>query len=190
MVDETRTEAQQDQEAKPAHAEASAGQASPEAEVTSAATGGEDELSRTVQLLEEFKEALQRERADFQNFRRRVEKEREALRPQMAAEILKRFLPVIDDFQRGIDMIPSDQKSQDWVIGIIQIHRKFLNLLEAEGVQQIDPLGEHFDPNFHEAIGADDPSEEFASGQITAVLQKGYLQGERVLRPAMVRVAS
>lgn len=149
----------------------------------------DDELAKTLIVVEEFKEALQRERADFQNYRRRTEKEKEALRPTISAEVMKRFLPVIDDFERGIGMIPQEETDKDWVIGIIQIHRKFQNVLEAEEITTISPLGEAFDPNYHEALGMDEPTEEIPSGHITAVLQKGYMKGDKVLRPAMVRVA-
>lgn len=149
-----------------------------------------EELSKALALVDEFKEALQRERADFQNFRRRTEKERENLRPTISAEVMKRFLPIIDDFERAIDMIPEEETEKDWVIGIIQIHRKFQNALEAEEITPIDPLGQPFDPHFHEALGTDDASEEYESGQVTAVLQKGYARGDKVLRPAMVRVAN
>ena len=149
-----------------------------------------EDLVKAQQLVEEFKEALQRERADFQNFRRRTEKERETLRPQVTIEVMKRFLPVIDDMERGIDVIPEEEKSKDWVVGIIQIQRKFRSLLDAEGIQEINPLGEPFDPNFHEAIGADEPTDDYESGTVTAVLQKGYQKDAQVLRPAMVRVAN
>jgi molecular chaperone GrpE len=149
-----------------------------------------DELSKALGMVEEFKDALQRERADFQNFRKRIDRETDLLKARTIGEILGKFLPVVDDFERAINAIPDEEREKDWVAGINLILRKFQTLLEAEGVQQIDPLGEDFDPNFHEAIGADDPSDEFGSGQITAVLQKGYIKGDRVLRPAIVRVAS
>ena len=149
-----------------------------------------DELSKALGMVEEFKDALQRERADFQNFRKRIDRETDLLKAKIGGDILGKFLPVVDDFERAINAIPEDEWEKDWVAGIGLILRKFQNLLEAEGIRQIDPLGEDFDPNYHEAIGADEPSDEFASGQVTAVLQKGYLKGDRVLRPAIVRVAN
>jgi len=149
-----------------------------------------DELSKALGLVEEFKDALQRERADFQNFRKRIERETDMLKAKTVGDVLGKFLPVVDDFERAVNAIPEEEREKDWVAGISLILRKLQALLEAEGVQQIDPLGQDFDPNYHEAIGADEPSDEFASGQVTAVLQKGYLKGDRVLRPAMVRVAN
>jgi molecular chaperone GrpE len=112
------------------------------------------------------------------------------LKAKTIGDILGKFLPVVDDFERAVGAIPEDEREKDWVAGIGLILRKLQTLLEEEGVQRIDPLGEDFDPNFHEAIGADEPSDEFASGQVTVVLQKGYLKGDRVLRPAIVRVAN
>lgn len=149
-----------------------------------------DELSKVMAQLEEFKAALQRERADFQNFRKRVERETEAVKAKISAEVLAKFLPVLDDFNRALEAVPAEEQENSWVLGITGIHRKFQSLLEGEGIVPIDPLGQPFDPSFHEAIGADEPSEQFASGHVTAVLQKGYMQGDRVLRPAIVRVAS
>jgi molecular chaperone GrpE len=149
-----------------------------------------DDLSKALGMVEEFKDALQRERADFQNFRKRVDRETDMLKAKTIGDILGKFLPVVDDFERAVGAIPEDEREKDWVAGIGLILRKLQTLLEAEGVQRIDPLGEDFDPNFHEAIGADEPSDEFASGQVTVVLQKGYLKGDRVLRPAIVRVAN
>lgn len=155
-----------------------------------AADVAQDELSKAQALVAEFKDALQRERADFQNYRRRIEKERESLRPTITAEVITKFLPIIDDLERAMGSIPQEDRERDWVVGILQISRKFNNLLEAEGIKIINPIGEPFDPNFHEAIGADEPTDAIQSGHITAVLQKGYVKGDRVLRPAMVRVAS
>jgi len=153
------------------------------------ADAAQDELAKAQALVQEFKDALQRERADFQNYRRRMEKERETLRPNITAEVMTKMLPVVDDIERAMGSIPAEDKEKDWVTGILQISRKFTNLLEAEGIKVISPLGEPFDPKFHEAIGADEPTDEIESGHITAVLQKGYVKGDRVLRPAMVRVA-
>jgi molecular chaperone GrpE len=139
--------------------------------------------------LEELTAALQRERADFQNFRKRVERENEQLKSRLGGDILGKFLPVLDDFQRAMDSLPAEQRESDWLKGFHLIFRKFQAIVEAEGVTEINPLGQAFDPNLHEAIGTDDDS-PYESQQVSAVLQRGYRQGERVLRPAMVRVAS
>lgn len=147
-------------------------------------------LEQTQAQANEYKEALQRERADFQNYRKRIEREKEIQQAEISARVLAKFLPVMDDFERALEAVPLDQKENDWLKGMTLIQRKFQNLIEAEGIQAVDPLGEEFDPNFHEAVGADEASEEYQSGKVTKVLQKGYIRGEKVLRPAMVRVAN
>lgn len=147
-------------------------------------------LEQLQAQVDEYRESLQRERADFQNYRKRIEREKESLQTEISAKVLAKFLPILDDFERALGAVPPEQQDSDWLKGVTLIQRKFQSLLESEGIQPIDPLGQEFDPKFHEAIGADEASETHASGQVTAVLQKGYVRGDRVLRPAMVRVAS
>jgi molecular chaperone GrpE len=135
----------------------------------------------------EYLDSLQRERAAFQNYKRRVEREREEQAQLAGGRVLTRLLPVLDDFYRAMDAVPDGQRDE-WLGGVALILRKFERLLQEEGVTEIEALGQPFDPNFHEAIGVD-PDSEAESGTITAVLQRGYRRGDRVLRPAMVRVA-
>ena len=96
---------------------------------------------------------------------------------------------MVDDLERALKNRPQEGEGAAWAEGIELIYRKLLGILEAEGVTQLDPQGAMFDPNFHEAV-ISEASDQFESGRIIEVLQKGYLQGERVLRPALVRVAS
>ena len=135
----------------------------------------------------EYLDSLQRERATFQNYKRRVEREREEQAQLASGRLLIRLLPVLDDFYRAMDAIP-DGERDEWFGGVALILRKFERLLQDEGVTEIEALGQPFDPNFHEAIGVD-PATDAESGTVTAVMQRGYRRGERVLRPAMVRVA-
>lgn len=158
-------------------------------ETPEVATNDESDMSLLLAKVEEYKNALQRERADFQNFRKRTERENEALRAKLGTEALLKFLPVVDDFERAMEAIPQEQRQSEALKGFHLILRKLQAILEAEGIKSIHPLGEPFDPNFHEAIGMDETS-DYESQHISAVLQKGYLHGEKVLRPAMVRVAS
>ena len=97
----------------------------------------------------------------------------------------KHYLPILDDLERALATRPADLA---WVDGIELIYRKLKSILEAEGLKRIEAEGQMFDPNFHEAI-SQEPSEDHESGQIIAVVQNGYMLGERVIRPAMVRVA-
>lgn len=135
----------------------------------------------------EYLDGLQRERAAFQNYKRRVERERADLAQVVTGGLLLKLLPVMDDFDRAMGAVPADAQNQ-WFEGVTLIRRKLEKLLEDQGVKEMPALGQPFDPNFHEAIGVDEASDA-ASGTITEVLQRGYLQGDRVLRPALVRVA-
>lgn len=157
------------------------------------AVEGEEEVPLSVQLeqaqtkADEYLDSLQRERAAFQNFRRRVERERAEQRQEIAGSVLQKLLPTLDDFHRAMQAVPEDQRNE-WFNGVALIQRKLERLLADEGVAEMDALGKPFDPSYHEAVGVDaDTGAE--SGTITEVLQRGYLHGDRVLRPAMVRVA-
>lgn len=135
---------------------------------------------------QEYLDALQRERADFTNFRRRVESEKSQMWEQASSETVKKLLPVLDDLERAI---ANRQAGDAWADGIEMVYRKFKSILEKEGIATIEALGQPFDPNLHEAIMQEE-SQEYESGVVIAVLQQGYLHGGRVLRPAMVKVAA
>jgi len=137
------------------------------------------------QKSQEYLEALMRERADFTNFRRRVEQERAQLWSQASAETIKKLLPVLDDLERALQNRPAEDV---WANGVELIARKFVSLLEKEGVTPMQAKGQPFDPNLHEAI-SQEPCENCEPGTVTEVLQQGYMHGERTLRPALVKVA-
>lgn len=147
------------------------------------------QLAEAQSKTAEYLDQLRRERASFENFRRRTDKEREEAHQNATINTLMRILPVIDDFERAIANVPAERAEDEVIKGFSLIHRKLLNLLETAGIKAIDPQGAPFDPAYHEAIGQDEGS-DLQSGQVTVVLQKGYVYGERVLRPALVRVAS
>jgi molecular chaperone GrpE len=136
----------------------------------------------------EYLEALQRERAEFANYRRRVDRERDEVYQTATLDTLKKLLPVVDDFDRAMATVPAEKAGEDLAKGVSLIHRKMLSLLETAGVKVINPVGEAFDPKFHEGLGQDD-SDTVTSGHVTVVLQKGYIYGEKVIRPALVRIA-
>lgn len=143
------------------------------------------QLSETEAKAEEYLDALQRERADFTNYRRRMELERDQNGRWTSDETIKKFLPVLDDLERALSHRPADNT---WAEGVEHVSRKFQSLLEKEGITRIDAEGKPFDPNLHEAI-MQEPSDQHESGTVIAVLQQGYMHGERVLRPALVKVA-
>jgi molecular chaperone GrpE len=146
-------------------------------------------LLQALKQVDEYKDLLQRERAEFSNFRKRTEREKEEMRARIAGDTLVKVLPVLDDFERALEALPAEAKQSDWLKGVEMIQRKLASIIEAEGVQTLNPLGEDFDPTLHEALGTDEASEAYPSGKVSAVLQRGYKKGERVLRPALVRVA-
>jgi molecular chaperone GrpE len=127
----------------------------------------------------------QRSQAEFINYKNRVQRDRELDYASMKGDIIRKILPVLDDLERSLAHRP---EGDSWANGMELIARKFQNILEAEGVKRIEATGQPFDPNFHEAISSE-PSEEVESGHVIAVMQNGYMLGERVIRPAMVRVA-
>jgi len=142
------------------------------------------ELEETKAQVKAKEDELLRSLADFANYKKRMERDQLLQYQTMKGEIIKRFLPVMDDLARALQNAPEDP----WVEGIRLIYRKLEGILDAEGIQRIEAEGADFDPNFHEAI-AQVASDEHESGQVVEVLQHGYLLGERVIRPAMVRVA-
>jgi molecular chaperone GrpE len=193
------------EQGNPANAnEATTGQAKPETgpvsvtvpEPVSESTAPQNgEIDLEKQLAEaqakatEYLDGWQRARAEFVNYRKRAEKEREESYQNASAETLRKILPIIDDFDRAVSNVPADKTEDEIIKGFSLIHRKLLTLLETSGIKVINPVGEKFDPAFHEAIGQDE-SGDVPSGHVTTVLQKGYLHGDKVLRPALVRVAA
>lgn len=131
----------------------------------------------------------QRARAEFTNYKRRVDAERTEIAANAGAEALKRVLPAVDDFERALQTLPADLKDNPWVSGVAMVQRKLNAALEQSGITPlvINP-GDTFDPNVHEAVTHED-SDQFSSEQIIGEVQRGYKLGDRVLRPAMVRVA-
>jgi len=146
------------------------------------------ELANAQKQAKEYLDALQRERADFNNYKRRTERELKDIHTSATNATLIGLLPVIDDFERAISSLPEDLRDNAWVSGVLAIQRKFQKLLDENGIAVMDPVGEPFNPSRHEAIGTDNDT-DIASGHVTVTLQKGYISGERVLRPALVRVA-
>jgi len=134
----------------------------------------------------EYKDGWMRSQAEFQNYRKRIERDNEMMYASMKGDIIRKILPALDDLERALQNRPSD--SGAWVSGIELIQKKLVSILETEGVKKIEAQGAAFDPNFHEAI-SHESVDGFESGHVIAVVQNGYMLGERVIRPALVRVA-
>jgi molecular chaperone GrpE len=155
------------------------------------------ELEKQRAKCSEYFDGWQRERADFANFRRRIERDQAATHQNLQGSIIKKYLPVLDDMGRALKArpdcgdaaAPGKDTGASWANGIELIYRKLQSILESEGVQRMPAETELFDPSRHEAISME-PSPNHQSGEIIEVIQDGYLIGDRVLRPALVRVAA
>jgi len=127
----------------------------------------------------------QRSVAEFQNYKKRMDRDREAEKAYMKGDLIKKVLPALDDLERALSNRP---EGDAWANGIELIARKLQSILESEGLERIEAQGMAFDPNFHEAISYE-PNDNVESGHIIAIVQNGYMLGDRVVRPALVRVA-
>jgi molecular chaperone GrpE len=148
----------------------------------------EDQLADAKAEAAKNLEGWQRATAEFINYRKRADREAKETYANATVDTFKRILPILDDLDRAIAYIPADRATDQAFDGFKQIYRKFTNLLESNGVKQINPVGEPFNPATQEAIGQDQGTDK-PSGTVTVVLQKGYVYAEKVLRAAMVRVA-
>ena len=189
MVDESNDQVKEDlqEQEKPAEEliEESGSQKTQEQEEIAAL---QNELESLRLQSQEYLNGWQRERAEFTNFKKRMDREREIAYQNAAGSIIRRYLDVLDDFERALKNRPEQGEGSSWADGIELIYRKLLATLEAEGVQPMNTVGQPFDPNLHEAI-SQEHSPEHESGHIIDVVKNGYLLGDRVLRPALVRVA-
>ncbi len=158
-----------------------------EAEV---AEGAEEQVQETADREttkdeEELNTRYLRLAADFQNYKRRVEKEKGDIYAYANEKIVIELLDVIDNFERALE---HSNENESFSEGMNMIFKQFKGVLEKSGVEEMNALGEDFDPNFHHAVLTEN-SVEYESGKVTQVLQKGYLLNKKVIRPAMVKVA-
>ena len=137
---------------------------------------------------QEYLDSWQRERADFLNYKKRIDKDREQAHSNAICDVVQKYLVVLDDLERALKSCPPELEGSIWVEGIEHIYRKLLSLLEQEGVKQMDPKQDMFDPTIHEAV-VQEENPDHVSGQIIEVISPGYRIGDRVIRPARVKVA-
>ncbi|MDY7078499.1 MAG: nucleotide exchange factor GrpE [Chloroflexota bacterium] len=148
----------------------------------------EDELERTRAQAAEYLDGWQRTQAEFSNYKKRQEADRVQMMALANATLLRKLLPVVDDFDRALDSLPVNLSQLTWCEGISMIKYKLDAVLESEGVKPIVTDGQAFDPHFHEAV-THEQVPGYEEGQIIGEVQRGYTLGERVLRHALVRVA-
>lgn len=149
----------------------------------------ESELESLRKELEEQKDGWLRTRADFENYKKRVQRDAARSYQDAMSSILKIFLSAADDLERALKNKPEGKEVDGWVNGVELIHQKLINAMKNQGVERMDVKpGDEFDPNVHEAITQEDHP-EFEEGQIIDVVQPGFRISDRIIRPAMVRVA-
>jgi len=137
---------------------------------------------------EQLKEALKRQKADFDNYRRRTQKEKEQLRDAAKESLVAELLPVLDNFERAIASAKTATDVESVRKGIEMVAEQLNAILRGEGLERIDALGSQFDPALHEALEVEERT-DVPEGQITQVLRPGYRFKDRVIRPALVKVA-
>ncbi len=164
-------------------------------ELPQAEAGPDDVQALSSQLQEEQKRSAenlagwQRAAADFANYRRRAEQEKNDLLKFGNSALILKILPVLDDFDRAVvTMTAAKQDDAKWVEGILLVQRKLQAIMEAEGLKPIVAVGAEFDPTKHEAVLQESVTESDKDGKVIGELQKGYTLNDRVLRPTMVKV--
>jgi molecular chaperone GrpE len=163
----------------------------PESEDPSTDAAGAKAAADPGDTLQREKDALQdrllRTAAEFDNYRKRMDRERRESAEYAATDMLKDLLPIVDNFERALQA-PAAPDTDAFRKGIELIHKQMLDVLRRRGVKPIDARGADFDPNFHQAV-IHESSDRHREGEVMEELQRGYLIGERLLRPAMVKVA-
>lgn len=139
--------------------------------------------------IEELTDRVQRQMAEFDNFRKRSEKEKSAMYEMGAKSVIEKILPTIDNFERGFASVTPEQMEDPFVAGMEKVYRQMMTTLEGIGVKQIEAVGKAFDPNFHNAVMHVE-EEEAGENIIVEEFQKGYLYRDSVVRHSMVKVAN
>jgi molecular chaperone GrpE len=144
-----------------------------------------NDLDAVIAERDQYLDQLQRSMAEFANYRKRVDQERQLARKIATRDLLIGLVRIADDFQRALAAVPAESAEEPWLKGVALIERNLNALLEREGVTPVEALGQAFDPSKHEAVAVDPGS---TSNIVNEVFQTGYWHGDQLLRPAMVKV--
>lgn len=191
-AEEAEAEAEAKDAAEEAEAEAEDA-AEDDAEASKKATEAEKKSffkkkkDKKDEQIDELNDKLKRQMAEFENFRKRSEKEKTQMYDMGVKSILEKILPVVDNFERGFTMVQEDDKEDAFVVGMDKVYRQMLTELESVGVKPIEAVGKEFDPDFHNAVMQVE-SEEYESGIVAQELLKGYMYKDSVVRHSMVAV--
>ena len=151
--------------------------------------GRKNKKDKKDEKIEELTDRLTRQMAEFDNFRKRTEKEKSQMYEIGAKDIIEKILPIVDNFERGIAAVPEEEKSNPFAEGMEKIYKQLMTTLEEIGVKPIEAVGQEFDPDFHNAVMHVE-DEEVGENIITEEFQKGYLYRDSVVRHSMVKVAN
>lgn len=179
------TEAQGDEAAKEDEAEASGAEENKDKGLF----GKKKKKDKKDEQIEDLNDRLRRQMAEFDNFRKRSEKEKSQMFDMGARSIIEKVLPVVDNFERGLAAVPEEQKDDAFVTGMDKIYKQLMTELDAIGVKPIEALGQEFNPDLHNAVMQVE-SEEYDPGVVAQELQKGYTYKDTVVRHSMVAVVS
>jgi len=153
------------------------------------ASKADEEKEAQAKLLAEANDRYTRLFAEFDNYRKRTDKEKSAMFGMGAKDVLEKILPIVDSFERGLGLVEEEDKNDPFEVGMEKIYKQFLQVLEGIGVKQIEAVGHEFDPNFHNAVMHVE-DESVGENIIVEEFQKGYMYKDTLLRPSMVKVAN
>ena len=151
--------------------------------------GKKKKKDKKDEQIEDLNDRLRRQMAEFDNFRKRSEKEKSQMFDMGARSIIEKILPVVDNFERGLAAVPDDQKDDAFVTGMDKVYKQMMTEFDSIGVKPIEALGQEFNPDLHNAVMQVE-SEEYEPGVVAQELQKGYMYKDTVVRHSMVAVVS
>jgi len=151
-------------------------------------SGAPADLAELTQQRDDLYDRLLRKTAEFDNYRKRTERERIQLAEAAAADLLTELLPLVDDMERALQADAGSDGGDAVRKGVELIHRQLLDILRKRGVRPVESLGADFDPHYHNAV-SHEPAEGRRDGEVVEEFRRGYMLGDRLLRPAMVKVA-
>src|SRR5574341_103538 len=182
-------QAAEEQQAETVREEVKAPEAGPETGVEAPPLTLEEQLAQSEAKAAEYLDGWQRARAELQNVKKRTEREREQLTEMIRGDLALMMLPVLDDLDLAIHNLPDDLAKHEWISGILLIHKKLAGQLQAMGIEEIEALGQPFDPALHEAV-SQVPGGGAEPHPVVAVLRKGYRLHGKVIRAALLHVAA
>jgi molecular chaperone GrpE len=153
-----------------------------------ATTTAEPAADQAQRQRDEYYDLLLRKQAEFDNYRKRVDRERQMVTEAAAASVVEELLPVMDDLERALKTEAAGDAADAYRKGVELIHRQLAEILRKRGVRPIEALGADFDPYYHQAV-SHEPAEGRREGEVVEEFRRGYMLGERLLRPSMVKVA-